>query len=144
MAASIESVVSFSVILAETFAAVGLSTLVPNTLIAVAKGVKGAAQIETSNMKLPESVKNGLEIVKNVANNVDALDILIPKEAKISAEFQFQGTFNTTYDASMGGSVSVESVGAVSVKAGYSMLYESKSSNKISLEVNFSTIHAEI
>jgi len=144
MAASIESVVSFSVILAETFAAVGLSTLVPNTLIAVAKGAKGAASIEPTELSLPGSVKDSLGIIKKVANNVDALDILIPKEAKISAEFQFQGTFNTTYGASMEGSVSVESVGAVSVKAGYSMLYESKSSNKISLEVNFSTIHAEI
>lgn len=144
MAASIESVVSFSVILAETFAAVGLSTLVPNTLIAVAKGAKDATEIKTEDLKLPTGVKNGLEVVKSVANSVDSLDILIPKDAKITAEFQFQGTFSTAYDAAIGGSVAVESVGAVSVKAGYSMLYESKSSNKITLEVNFATVNTEI
>jgi len=145
MASSVESVISFSIVLAETFAAVGMSTLVPNALIAVAQAVHGAA-----NSTLPVDIKSALpsnltavgsavDVLAKSAGSVKSLDVLVPKTAKITAEFQFQGSSSVV--GQVGGGVGMD---AVSVKAGYSALYESKSSNKITLEVNFQTVSVDL
>ena len=74
--------------------------------------------------------------MQSAAKSLDSMDILIPKDAKIHAEFEFQGSDKMSVDLSAGGQVEV-----VTVKAGYSAMYESKSSNKITLDVNFVTVH---
>ena len=139
MPSSIESVASFSIVLGEAFAAVGLSTLVPNTFIALTKAAKGGgaaiSDVMLTNAKIPGAVE-AAALMRGAAASLDSMDILLPKDAKIHAEFEFQGSDKMSADVSVGGQVEV-----VTVKAGFSAMYESKSSNKITLDVNFVTVH---
>jgi len=160
MPSSVESVVSFSVILAETFAAVGLSTLIPDTFIAGAKIAKSATdELETLiNTKEPDTpasgataapalakgARNALQVVGNAAKHLDSLDVLLPHDARITASFSFQASDSFSELVQGGGAANVDGVGAVSVKAGYSALYESKSENKITLEINFKSVSVDL
>ncbi len=200
-ATAIASVASFSVVLGETFAAVGLSTVVPNLFIAAAKAAKGAvappadvasavamltdaqaklsaatpgtadvtaakagvdsalsllavpnpnaagnqkAQASFQDMFGAESAAKGvvskaLDVVKNAANAVDELHVLLPNKATIDAEFEFHAS--EEYKAGVGIGAAVE---MVTVKAGYSGMYESSSRNKVTLHVEFGAIAVKI
>lgn len=155
------SVASFSVILAETFAAVGLSTIVPTSVVTLARLAKqlasGAAPGSGDVTAIEDAVssvgslskKDSANAVKPV-NPADAvaslgkalgkalpsLDMLLPKDAKIHAEFTYEGRDSQSLNVSAGGTVY-----AVNVSAGYSALYEAKSTNKITLDINFVSVN---
>jgi hypothetical protein len=144
------SVASFSVVLAETFAAVGLSTIVPNMFITAVRVLKApGAMTDADKKKLVGAVESlgGMLPAKTpaggeaglVASQIGDLDVLIPKKATIDAEFEFQGKERYAGDVSGGGTVE-----CVQVKAGYSALYESSSRNRITLHVEFATVHVTI
>jgi hypothetical protein len=145
---SAESVVSFSIILAEVFASVGMATVVPNMLVMGAKGTAGVLTALDEELKdakeIPGAVKNGIHLLAAGAKNMDALELMIPKTADIHAEFTFQGTFKETLDVNGAGSGSIQSLGAVSVGAGFSALYESTSTNKITLDIHFVTVNVPL
>jgi hypothetical protein len=161
------SIASFSVVLAETFAAVGLSSLIPAGFITLARGTKqilgGAARPDldpdditdisdaiaysatpkpeaggtSATSVAPAEVAN--KLLKALAKSVDDLDVLLPKTAKIHGEFEFHGSEKYAYGAEAGCAVEM-----VTVKAGYSAMYEASSSNKVTLDVEFVSVHVEI
>lgn len=135
------SVASFSVVLAEAFAAVAVSTLVPATFLSVARAAKAAA----ANANVTEGdgfignlpgVGVAVEALKSASKRITDIDLLVPKTAKIHGEFEFQGGESLAAGASLGGQVQV-----VTVSAGYSMLYQSTSRNKITLDVDFAAVN---
>ncbi|MDB5251684.1 MAG: hypothetical protein JWP27_853 [Flaviaesturariibacter sp.] len=163
MPSSIESTVSFSVVLAETFAAVGLATVVPTALIATAKLTKIALNkvleknangvgyvnqpysADTSisdNFKRPGgtdgiegAVSKGLKALQAAVANVKDVNLLMPQQANIKADFTFSAS--DSYSLDVGGDATIQ---AVNVKAGYTALYASKSSNRISMNIHFETV----
>ena len=152
---TIESVASFSVVLGEAFAAVGMSTLVPATFVTITRGAKAAIVAATDDAGRTAAatsaagtmativsggpLKKVLDVVVSAAAASDGIDLLIPKTAQIHAEFEFQGSDSYTVDASLGAQVEV-----VTVKAGFSALYATTSKNKITLDVDFGLAHYNI
>ena len=65
--------------------------------------------------------------------------MLLPKTAKIHGEFEFHGSERYAEDVSAGCAAEV-----VTVKAGYSAMYEASSSNTVTLDVEFVSVHVEI
>ena len=141
------SVASFSVVLAEAFASVGLSTAVPAAVVTLARLVKdqagNAATIAALKSALEAMPKGGplkfgeLEkLLAAVSGSLTSLDLLLPKTAKIHAEFTFEGSEGASGGASIGAAINV-----VSVSAGYSAMYEMKSTNKITLDVHFESVN---
>jgi hypothetical protein len=138
------SVAAFSVVLAESFAAVAMSSLVPATFVqlarlakAVAAGAPGA--VDTAGTNLVSKLPGGADLaaaLKEAAKSTTDIDILVPKTARITADFEFEGTESYTVGASAGGAINV-----VSVAAGFSALYASKSTSKIHLEVDFVSVN---
>jgi hypothetical protein len=162
MASSIESTVSFTVVLAETFAAVGLATVVPTALIATAKLTKAAlneAAKKTNNTygqpfdshselidstrdanpdggdAIEGAVSKGLRVIQAAVANVKDVNLLMPQTANIKAEFTFSA--NDAYSLDVGGNATIQ---AVNVKAGFTALYSSKSSNRISMNIHFEPV----
>ncbi len=148
---AVVSVASFTSVLAETFAAVGLSTIIPAGVVTVARMAKAAAANPgTSTAPSPETAalnKAGAavdltpakamgDLVKVVGESLTSLDLLLPKTAKIHAEFSYQGSDSASVNASVGGMVQV-----VTVNAGFSAMYSSTSSNKITLDVDFVSVN---
>ena len=155
------SVASFSVVLAETFAAVGLSTIVPTSVVTLARLAKqlaaGAAPVQADADKIQSAISSVGSLTAKDSNNqpkpvnpgdaiatlgsalgkaLPSLDMLLPKDAKIHAEFTYEGRDSMSLNASAGGMINV-----VSVSAGFSELYESKSTNKITLDINFVSVN---
>lgn len=130
---TIESVASFSVVLAETFAAVGLSTLMPASFLALARAGTAGLTALSGNKLLPANVTS---MVTAAAGSLDTIDLLVPKSAKIHAEFEFQGSDQYSVNASVGAMVEV-----VTIKAGFSYLYSSSSKNKVTLDVDFVSVN---
>ncbi|HUQ07942.1 MAG TPA: hypothetical protein VM261_35850 [Kofleriaceae bacterium] len=195
VATAIASVASFSVVLAESFAAVGLSTIMPNLFIAAAKAAKGvaggtgsspeliaklnalhtklaagatasdtevrtaAAAVDTAFIAAgaPQSattapatelsamfhgespVKKAMDMVAKAAHAVDHLDVLVPTKASIDAEFEFHAAEKMTGEAALGAAIEM-----VTIKAGYSALYEATSRNKVSLHVEFALVGVDL
>lgn len=148
---TIASVASFSAVLAETFAAVGMSTLIPNALVLAAKAAKpsatgGTSPVNPSAIEAVEKlfhennpVRGALATVRAAAASMDHIDLLVPKKATIDAEFEFQAAENYSASASVGAAVNV-----VTVNAGYSALYETSSRNKVSLHVEFGLVGIDL
>jgi hypothetical protein len=167
---TVMSVGSFSVVLAEAFAAVGLSTLVPATVVTAARLAKAMTKaqadraaaggdtdliedadkryadaktafgaIEPTLRSGPLPLQDLQPFLNQLADSVPSLDLLLPHDAKIHAEFTFEGRDATEAVAEIGGQISV-----VSVRAGFSALYEAKSTNKISLDVNFVSVNVPL
>ncbi len=154
------SVAAFSVVLAETFAAVGLSSLVPQGFITLARAAKQAAGADAdltagdleemgsalsaiSKSEEPgKSVSPGKaasRVLTTLAKGVDDLDVLLPKNAKIHAEFEFHGSEAFAGEAGVGCAVEV-----VTVKAGYSGMYAVSSSNKVTLDIEFQSVQVKL
>ena len=149
---TVMSAASFSVVLGEVFAAVGLSTTVPAGVVALARMAKALsstpdadkapltdakAKYTTSLEKTP--AKPVIDLIDKMSASLDELPMLLPKTAKIHAEFTYEGRDLTEVGASLGAQVEV-----VSVNAGFSALYESKSTNKITLDVDFVSVNVPL
>ncbi|WP_439545487.1 hypothetical protein [Sandarakinorhabdus sp.] len=139
------SVGSFSVVLAQSFAAVAASSLVPATfltLVRAAKGVTTGGGSALASTETTSSINDMLgsdklsKALNEAAKAVTDIDLLVPKTAKITADFEFEATDAVSASASVGGLVKV-----VSVSAGFSALYTSTSKNKIHLEVDFVSVN---
>jgi hypothetical protein len=149
------SVASFSIVLAESFAAIGLSTLVPAVFAESASALKQLhaanpspteAQLDNElgryssifdmvggdkgKISNPRDMANAL--LKAVAKSADSINLLVPNKASLDAEFEFHAAESYKADASVGAMIEV-----VTVKAGFGELYETSSSNKIKLHVDF-------
>ena len=152
---TVESVASFSVVLGEAFAAVGLSTIIPATFVSITRSAKAAlvaagtdAQARADALAeaikplepvLKGPVKSALNVAMAAADTSDGIDLLIPKTAQIHAEFEFQGSESYSGEGTIGAMVEV-----VTVKAGVSALYATTSKNKITLDVDFAVAHYDI
>lgn len=147
---AVSSVTSFSIVLAETFGAVALSTLIPNAFIESANAVKrlaaDATETEKDEKMGPLNAIPGADAIANAVKNIAAataestdMHILLPKNASIDAEFEFHGRESYEAGASAGGQVQI-----VTINAGYSALYEAQSSNKVKLHVDFETVAVRI
>jgi hypothetical protein len=151
------SVASFSIVLAETFGAVMLSTLIPATFVETASTMKrlakkhvdahteptqeekdGALSVLKSLPGIP-AISDALENVAMATAEPTNLNLLLPKQATIDAEFEFHGSESYAYNANVGAQVKL-----VTVEAGYSALYTVSSSNKIKLHIEFETVNITI
>lgn len=146
---TVMSVTSFSVVLGEMFAAVGLSTTVPAGVITLARLAKALPSNSSANTTALNNTKNDLSqvldntpaktvtaLVDKMSVSLDELQLLLPKTAHIHADFTYEGRDAMSAQASVGAMVNV-----VSVNAGFSALYESKSTNKITLDVDFVNVN---
>ncbi len=141
------SVASFTVVLNQSFAAVAASSLVPATFVTLARLAKQAAGAAGSGSgAAPASaglvaglVPGGTELVKalqEAAKSINDIDVLVPKTAKISATFEFEGAENYSAAMQAGAAINV-----VSVNAGYSAMYSTSSKNRIQLDVDFVSVN---
>ncbi|MEP0321744.1 hypothetical protein [Bauldia litoralis] len=134
------SVASFSVVMAETFAAVSVSTLVPATFLAMLRAAKKSAGAANDNadalIENMVGVKQALGAVKAGIDSIDEIDLLIPKTATIHGEFEFEASEAYSENSGFGAVVNV-----VAVAAAYSALYQTSSRNKVTLDVEFATVN---
>lgn len=139
------SVAAFSVVLTQSFVAVAASTLVPATFLAAARAARAAAAssggsaASTTGDALVTSAPGVSEVMEGLRSGVgqlEEIDLLVPKSARIEAEFEFEASEAYSGEASLGVTVQV-----VSVAAGYSALYQTSTRNKIRLEVDFATVN---
>lgn len=149
------SVASFSVVLAETFGAVMLSTLVPAGLIEVANTAKRVAAGTAGGgggggggpAPAPlDALAGALDPVTNVVRSIAGavaepsdLNLLLPKSATIDAEFEFHGREAYSANVGVGAQVNI-----VNISAGYSALYETSSRNKVVLHIEFASVAVRI
>ena len=151
------SIVSFSIVLMEMFASLGLSTLIPATFLALARAARraGAAATAqniidssdsfggkpTSDGTIPQDPpgKIAMGILQQAATAVDAIDLLVPSSATIDADFEFHGHQMESLKASAGTGPALTQL--VTIKAGYAALYETSSSNKLKLHVEFRVVN---
>jgi hypothetical protein len=151
------SVASFSVVLAETFGAVMLSTLIPATFVETANTLKRLTKRHADENTTPTEAETnavlsaleslpGIPAIEDALRNVAAataeptnLNLLLPKSAVIDAEFEFHGSEAYSAEASVGAMVKL-----VTVEAGYSALYSVSSSNKVKLHIEFETVNLTI
>lgn len=144
------SIASFSVVLAEAFSAVGLSTLIPNTFIATIRAAKAIIDDSSATPAAKDKARADLraaaglneklaDALIRVVDSSEALDVLLPKTAKIHAEFEFQASERYEYGVEIGAMVEV-----VTIRAGYSALYETSSKNKITLDVDFAAVNVKV
>lgn len=136
------SVAAFSAVLAESFAAVAASTLIPATFLGVARAAKRSGSSDDQKNALnvllgdmPGAVAS-LGALKAGAALIDDIDLLVPKTAKIHGEFTFEATERYSASAAVGALVNV-----VAVAAAYSALYETRSTNKITIDVEFAAVN---
>lgn len=145
------SVASFSVVLAETFAAIGASTLVPATFIAGLKLAKGAGEeagdggAGLGEDKLLQALGTNplapvIDALTAGMENIDEVQLLLPRDARLHAEFEFEARESI----SLGASISLPALQVVNVNAGFAALYESKSKNKITLDMNFVAVNVPL
>lgn len=140
------SVASFSVVLAETFAAIGASTLIPATFVAGLKlakgaGAGGASPLDDKSLGAlgSNSLKPVFDALGKGLANVSEVDLLLPRDAKLHAEFEFEANDKVEVGASVGGLVQV-----VTVNAGFSALYESRSKNRVTLDMTFVAVNVPL
>jgi len=143
------SVASFSVVLAETFAAIGASTLVPATFVSglrLAKGGgEGAVDGGLGDDKMlaalgTNPLKPVIDALTKGMKNLDEVQLLLPRDARLHAEFEFEARDRV----SVGASVSTPALQVVNVNAGFAALYDSKSKNKITLDMNFVAVNVPL
>ncbi len=139
------SVASFSVVLAETFAAVGLSTVVPAAAVTLARIAANQSNANDLATKLGNTPAAGMtDLIRALPGAMTSLDMLLPKTAKIHAEFAFEGSEAVSGTGAAGGGATIDSLAAVSVGVGYSALYQAQSSNKITLDIEFVSVNVPI
>jgi len=147
------SVGAFSVVLTQSFVAVAASTLVPAAFLSAARAARAAAAASGAGsgtgggasgdgnalIASAPGVSEVMDTLRAGISRVDDVDLLVPKSARIEAEFEFEASEAYSADASLGGMVNV-----VSVSAGYSALYTTSTRNKIKLEVDFAVVNYRI
>ena len=141
------SVASFSAVLAASFAAVATSSLVPATFLTLVRAAKppppapGGGSASATVTAVEGLLGNNIlsNALMEAAKVVTDIDLLVPKSAKITGDFEFQATDAVSGGASVGALVKV-----VTISAGYSALYTSTSKNKIHLEVDFVSVNYPI
>src|SRR5262249_54450619 len=150
---TVESVASFSIVLGEAFAALALSTLVPASFVTITRGAKAALKAATtpdaaaSAQSSAEGAitsivgasspmnKTLAQVIKGATADT-GIDLLIPKTAHLHADFEFQGSEAMSVHGEVGGMIEM-----VTVKAGMSALYTSSSKNRVTIDVDFATVH---
>lgn len=137
------SVASFTVVLTETLTAVAAATLAPAAFLAVARVAHGLAANESAQATAADGlagpmagVNEAVNALKAAARSIESIDLLIPKTAKLHAEFEFQAGEATSLDANVGGFAQM-----VSINAGYSTLYTASSANKVTLDIDYAVVN---
>ena len=147
------SVASFSAVLAASFAAVAASSLVPATFLSLVRAAKGAGAGggggtgagQLTSTPTEDAIDDLLhddklsKALSEAGKSLTDIDLLVPKSAKITGDFEFQATDRVSADVSVGAAVKV-----VTISAGYSALYTSTSKNKIHLEIDFVSVNYPI
>lgn len=154
------SVATFSVVLAEVFTAVGLSSLIPATWVEIARvlrrlgpqpgggpGPDGLSADEIAKalatvarlVPIPAgddgTTAVAAKVIQALLASSDTIDLLLPKTASIDATFKFEAKEALDVQEQVGAALDV-----VSVRAGFSALYEEKSSNSITLKVDYVSV----
>lgn len=135
------AVAAYSTVVAETFAAVGLSTLVPAAFLTTARAIKAAGENAADSLEaastVPKIIPTGraAQLIRAVARSSKSIDLLIPKDGTLHAEFAFEASESYKAHMDVGATVQV-----ASIKAEYSALYEASSKNKITLDVDFGLV----
>jgi hypothetical protein len=167
------SVLAFTVVLAEAFLAVGLSTLVPAAFVQMARVIRALLKASTQdNTAIDAALDHLLDVapilpgmpgplppdattaerdarraalqpykkaVRELIDSSDKLQLLVPKSANIDAEFSCSG--GESYSANAGAEGVIQVVG---IKAGYSALFEMKSSTSVRLHVEFAPVEFSV
>lgn len=154
------TVLAFSAVLGEVFAAVGLSTLMPVLFVELCRLIRASGAAALSSPELLDAVlkllpplpglparpesgtgdadyKKALQHLIDSVKNLDKaqIQLLVPNSAHIDATFACSGTDSMKASASGGGSFDV-----ATVNAGFSELFEIKSSCSVSLKVDFAPV----
>lgn len=163
------SVASFSVVLAEAFVAIGMSTLVPAVFVETVRMTKDlAAHLAENSPDTPDeneakidgaidrfndlltenpganALKAATKALGTAISQPTELNLLLPKTATLEGEFEFHAAESYALSGTAGGGASIQGIGMVTVNAGYSALYEARSSNHVKLRVNFETVNITI
>jgi hypothetical protein len=91
--------------------------------------------------KLPVPLGPINDMLKAVSESLPSLDLLLPKSAKLHAEFSYEGHEAYEMSEDIAGDVTYEGLVSVGVRAGYSALYEATSKNRITLDVEFVSVN---
>jgi hypothetical protein len=156
------SVLAFTVVLGEAFAAVGLSTLIPAMFVETCRAMKVAGPaldalldenlpILMKALPLPglpaptnqgplsqtEAGKLFIKAIKRLIEdpNFNKMQLLVPNSAKIDATFACGGCESYGVNAGAEGVIQV-----VGIKAGFSAMFELHSSTSVHLEVTFAPV----
>jgi hypothetical protein len=153
------SIASFSIVLAECFAMVGMSTLIPTAAVVAASTLRQAALSETNanpraadadqkedtllgkflgfGDNIAKAPLNGFkQVLSSVAHDMDSISLLVPKTASIDATFKFHANESESFGAEVGGMIQL-----VTVKAGMSALFAVETSNEVHLHVDFALVN---
>lgn len=144
------SVGAYSVVLAESLAAVGLSTLIPAAFVASARALKAAsdpqalvvdkppAQGIMDKHKLGKLLPAGAvpDVIGHIVRDAESLHLLVPKKADVKAEFEMQAGESYAMDGEAGFGMEV-----VGIHAGFSALYATKSQCKVALDLHYEVAH---
>ena len=160
---------AFSAVLAEMFTAVGLSTVVPNLFVEACRALKALGTGTLSNPDLlafvgqffskfassipglpqapaadapadkwndyTKAITPFITNLQKMLSTSDTLQLLVPKGGYIDASFSCSGRESYEGEASVLGVFEV-----VGVKAGFSALFEMKSSTTLKLHVDFAAV----
>lgn len=147
------SVASYAFVLGGTMAAVTTSSVIPAALVAAAKVLRNlelppppSSTGTTVTIPVDEARKaaddlfdlipqGGGAMMKKAFKSVDSLTLLVPKTARIEADFTLEGREVFEGGVSVGAQLQ-----AVSVSAGYSALFEQKSGFKVKMTIDFATV----
>lgn len=156
---------AFTVVLAEVFTAVGLSTVAPAMFVqlcrlakaAIAAGGNSDAILENLARVAPplpgmprvphdsddEDYEDAIapikEALSDMLENSDNLQLLVPSAASIDAEFSCGGSESYSATAGAGGVVKV-----VNVNAAFSSMFELHASTTVRLHVDFAPVEYTI
>jgi hypothetical protein len=164
------SALAFSVVLAEAFAAVGLSTLVPAMFVELCRLVRAALAGGTNDLDtVVDAVLDNLpplpgmpkplaadaddgaravhtqamavfkNAIKEYVKRSESIQLLVPNKASIEAEFNCSGGESYSGNAGIEGVFQV-----VGIKAGYSALFEMRSSATVRLHVDFAPVEFKL
>jgi hypothetical protein len=170
--AAIASLGTFTAVLAESMAAIGLSSLAPTLLAAIGKVAKctleealpearQAAQAELDallgqvkklggafgtrgedGLPVPspgEVVADLMQAIGKGLHSLEEINLLIPAKASLDAEFEFHANESYAGEAAAGAQIQL-----VTVKAGFSALYSSASSNRVKLHLDFVSVPVDL
>ena len=143
------SVAAYSTVVAETFAAVGLSTLIPAAIVTTARAVNSAGDAAADDAERATARSNAIkkleallpggagiaDVLHAVAESNRSMDLLVPKSGKIHTEFAFEAREETGVQAGVSALIEV-----VTVKAGFAGIYEASTKNKITMDVEFALV----